>query len=156
MNARPPAEILLVEDNPHDLELALRALGRISGAPTVRVARDGAEALAWVFGGAGAEATPVRRPPDAILLDIKLPAPDGIEVLRQIKSAAATRALPVVMLSSSRETADLAACYSLGANSYVVKPVDAGEYERAVAAVCDYWINRNLAPSRTCPWNTSR
>lgn len=156
MNDRPPAHILLVEDNPNDLELALRALARVPGHPTVRVARDGGEALARIFEPAERDATETWRQPDAILLDVKLPAPDGIEVLRQIKAADATRSLPVVMLSSSRETTDIRTCYTFGANSYVVKPVDAEEYERVVAEICDYWINRNLPPARIGPWNPNR
>ena len=156
MNNRPTAHILLVEDNPNDLELALRALARVPGNPTVQVARDGTEALARIFEAPAGAGAAVSRQPDAIFLDIKLPAPDGIEVLRQIKATELTRSLPVVMLSSSREATDIAVCYTLGANSYVVKPVDAGDYERVVAGVCDYWINRNLPPARISPWTPRR
>ncbi len=146
MNDPLPPEILLVEDNPNDLELALRALQRAPGRLTVQVARDGAAALAFFFEETTRATAATGRSPAAILLDIKLPAVDGIDVLRRLKSTAATRDLPVVMLSSSREASDVATCYGLGANSYVVKPVHARDYEQAVLDICGYWIDRNQPP----------
>jgi two-component system response regulator len=151
MNETPPPEILLVEDDPNDLELALRALRRVSGRLNVEVARDGAAALALLLGEPDRAPAAVRRNPAAILLDIKLPGVDGIDVLRRLKSAEATRTLPVVMLSSSREARDVATCYELGANSFVVKPGNAQAYEQVVLELCAYWVNRNQPPVRRTP-----
>jgi two-component system response regulator len=129
--------VLLVEDNPDDLELALLAFERGNVPVAVDVARDGAEALDY-FAGHHAE------PPQVVLLDIKLPLVDGIDVLRQVKSDQRTRHIPIVMLTSSAQDRDLRACYALGANSYIVKPVDMERFMAAVDNIRRYWLGLNL------------
>jgi two-component system response regulator len=130
--------LLLVEDNPDDLELARLAFSRGAFAGTaVDVARNGAEALEYLF-------TPAAEPPQVVLLDIKLPLVDGIDVLRRIKAEPRTRAIPVVMLTSSAQDRDLQACYELGANSYIVKPVDMEQFMAAVNNIGVYWLGLNL------------
>lgn len=130
-------DILLVEDNLHDVELVLRALRRGGPAASVLHLRDGAEALAYLF-----EST--ERPlPRLVLLDLKLPKVDGLEVLRRIKENGRTRTIPVVMLTSSSEESDVRRSYSLGVNSYVVKPVNYDEFVRAVTDVGHYWLAMN-------------
>ncbi|MFQ4138344.1 response regulator [Nodosilinea sp. PGN35] len=123
--------ILLVEDNPDDERLTLRALRRGNLANPVVVARNGEEALAQVFGSALL--------PCVVLLDLKLPKVDGLEVLRQIRASDRTRLLPVVMLTSSSEDRDIIESYSLGANSYVRKPVNIDEFTEAVRQLGLYW-----------------
>jgi two-component system response regulator len=137
-----PTEVLIVEDNPDDLELALHALRKSDFANRVEVARDGAEALDMLK--ASTEL------PKVILLDVKLPLVDGIEVLRELKADARTRRVPVVMMTSSAEDRDLAAAYELGANSYIVKPVDIDQFYRAVQQVGKYWLMLNQGE----PWRT--
>ena len=146
MTTHQVMEILLVEDNPRDAELALRALQ--SGHPNTRVTwlQDGAEALAWFFGTDGSPA-PVRTYPTVVLLDLKLPKVDGLEVLRQIKSDDRTQVIPVVMLTSSREESDLVRSYRLGANSFIVKPVDCDNYEAAMTQLGLYWLRFNQMPA---------
>ena len=135
--------ILLVEDNPDDEELTRLAFeqNRISNALTV--ARDGAEALDLLFGADGKGST---FRPNMILLDLKLPKVDGLEVLRRIRSEERTRLLPVVILTSSREEQDLVASYSLGCNSYVRKPVNFPEFVEAVRQLGLYWLLLNEQP----------
>ena len=133
--------ILLVEDNPDDEALTLRAFARNKIANDVLIARDGAEALALLHGGA-----PL---PQVVLLDLKLPKIDGLEVLRRLRADARTRLLPVVILTSSREDRDLVESYSLGANSYVRKPVDFTEFIEAIGHLGLYWlVLNNSAPDR--------
>jgi CheY-like chemotaxis protein len=132
-------EILLVEDNANDAELTLRALKQRNLANKVRVCRDGAEAMDFFSDGAG----PV---PKVILLDLKLPKVDGLEVLRRLKQDDRTRAIPVVVLTSSREEPDIERAYALGANSYIVKPVDFEAFARAVSEVGLYWLLLNHPP----------
>jgi len=132
-------DILLVEDNANDAELTLRALKQRNLANQVFVCRDGAEALDFFFTGA----TPV---PKVVLLDLKLPKVDGLEVLRQIKDDARTKSIPVVVLTSSREEPDIERAYTLGANSYIVKPVDFEAFARAVSDVGLYWLLLNHPP----------
>lgn len=132
-------EILLVEDNASDAELTLRALKQRNLANQVRVCRDGAEAMEFFSDGAG----PV---PKVVLLDLKLPKVDGLEVLRRLKKDERTRSIPVVVLTSSREEPDIERAYSLGANSYIVKPVDFEAFARAVSDVGLYWLLLNHAP----------
>jgi len=132
-------EILLVEDNENDAELTLRALKQRNLANQVFVCRDGAEALDFFFNGA----TPV---PKVVLLDLKLPKVDGLEVLRRIKDDARTKSIPVVVLTSSREEPDIERAYTLGANSYIVKPVDFEAFARAVSDVGLYWLLLNHPP----------
>jgi two-component system response regulator len=140
-------EILLVEDNPHDVELALHAFRRHNLSNRVQVVRDGAEALDYLFqtgayGGRGAA-----HRPKVVLLDLKLPKVDGIEVLRRVKADAALRTLPVVVLTSSREERDVVESYQLGVNSYIVKPVDFDQFTEAVRQVGLYWLLLNQPPS---------
>jgi two-component system response regulator len=138
-----PTRVLLVEDNPDDLELAQLAFERGRFANTVDVARDGAEALDHLFRtGRHADRDPADAP-RLVLLDIKLPLVDGIDVLRAIKADARTKHVPVVMLTSSAEDRDLHACYELGANSYIVKPVDMEQFLQAVQNIGLYWLMLN-------------
>jgi two-component system response regulator len=141
----PSPEVLIVEDNPDDLELALHALHRGRVANRVEVARDGAEALDYLFGRGAFENLSEADLPRVVLLDVKLPLIDGIEVLRELKGDRRTRRVPVVMMTSSAEDRDLAACYELGANSYIVKPVDIEQFFRAVQQVGLYWLALNQA-----------
>jgi two-component system, response regulator len=146
MSLPPEVEILLVEDSADDVELTLRALKSRNLANQVFVARDGAEALEFFF---GEHAHPLREfgvTPRVILLDLKLPKVDGLEVLRRLKADARTRSLPVVVLTSSAEEPDIAAAYRLGANSYIVKPVDFEAFARAVSEVGLYWLLLNEQP----------
>jgi len=131
-------EILLVEDNANDAELTLRALKQRNLANQVHLCRDGAEAMAFFSG-----ASPV---PKVVLLDLKLPKVDGLEVLRRLKGDARTKSIPVVVLTSSREEPDIERAYELGANSYIVKPVDFEAFARAVSDVGLYWLLLNHPP----------
>jgi two-component system, response regulator len=137
--------VLLVEDNPNDLELTLHALDRGRCANRIDVARDGAEACEYLFcEGRYADRDPTDGP-RLIMLDIKLPLVTGIEVLRRIKADPRTRHCPVVMLTSSAEDSDLTACYDLGANSYIVKPVDIDRFFEAINEIGLYWLVLNRA-----------
>jgi two-component system response regulator len=135
-------DVLLVEDNPDDVELTLRALRKARLANPVRVARDGAEALELLIGAAGG-AGPCR--PRVVLLDLKLPRVGGLEVLERIRKEETMRSLPVVVLTSSREESDIRRAYELGANSYVVKPVEFEKFVAAVGEVGLYWLALNQA-----------
>jgi two-component system response regulator len=138
--------ILLVEDNPDDEALTLRALKKNNIANIVSVVRDGAEALEFLFCiGAYAERDP-REMPQVILLDLKLPKVDGLEVLRRIRADERTQLLPVVILTSSNEDQDRLKGYKLGANSYVRKPVDFNQFVDAVLQLGLYWLVLNEAP----------
>ncbi|MBI4492017.1 MAG: response regulator [Chloroflexi bacterium] len=144
--AEEPVEILLVEDNPNDVELTLHALRRYHLANRIHVVGDGAEALEFIFcTGSYAERSLMSRP-KVILLDLKLPLVDGLEVLRQVKGDSHTRAIPVVVLTSSREERDLVESYQLGVNSYIVKPVDFEQFTEAVRQVGLYWVLLNQPP----------
>lgn len=138
-------EILLVEDNPADAELALRALRKGKLANHVTWVKDGAEALEFIF-RTGAYASRPDEKPRLILLDLKLPKVDGIEVLKQIKADDRTRAIPVVMVSSSAEGRDITESYKIGVNSYVVKPVEFEQFSETVAKAGFYWMLVNKAP----------
>ena len=142
-------DILLVEDNPNDVELTLHAL-QANRLPTrVEVARDGAEALEFVFGtGRHTERSREDRP-RMIHLDLKLPLVGGLEVLAKIKADPATKAIPVVVLTSSREEPDIKRAYACGANSYIVKPVDFEQFSEAMRNLGLYWLRLNLAPQST-------
>ena len=143
--------ILLVEDNPDDVKLTLRALRKNNILNEVVVARDGAEALDYLL-PTGAQADREARPlPAIILLDLKLPKIDGLEVLRRIRADERTKLLPVVILTSSREEQDLIASYSLGANSYVQKPVDFIHFAEAVRHLGLYWLLLNEPPPERRP-----
>jgi two-component system response regulator len=139
--------ILLVEDNPDDELLTLRALKRSNVLNEVVVVRDGAEALDYLFGtGAHAGREPSRMP-QVILLDLRLPKVDGLEVLKRLREDERTRILPVVVLTSSDEEQDIVNSYSLGANSYVRKPVDFAQFSEAVRQLGLYWLLLNQNPS---------
>ena len=138
--------ILLVEDNPDDAKLSLRAFKRNKMLNPIVVARDGVEALDFLFArGAYAERAG-KAPPTLIILDLKLPKLDGLGVLKAIRGDARTRLIPVVVLTSSKEEQDLIQSYSLGANSYVRKPVDFTEFVEAVRLLGIYWLMTNQAP----------
>jgi CheY-like chemotaxis protein len=146
MNAQS-VEILLVEDNPSDEELTIEALRSHYLANNIEIVRDGAEALEYVFHtGAFADRAAGDRP-KVVLLDLKLPKVDGLEVLRQMKSDPRTRAIPVVVLTSSREERDIVESYSLGVNSYLVKPVDFSQFAEVVRQLGLYWLLLNQAPA---------
>jgi two-component system response regulator len=138
--------ILLVEDNPNDVELTLRALRKNHLANQVYVVRDGAEALDFLFcTGAYADRT-AGSDPKVVFLDMKLPKVDGLEVLRAMKADERTRLLPVVMVTSSQEEQDIVESYALGVNSYIVKPIDFENFARAIAELGFYWLVLNKAP----------
>jgi two-component system, response regulator len=134
--------ILLVEDNPDDELLTLRALRQNNIANDVVVARDGAEALAYLF-GSGNEPPKDFSGPTVVLLDLKLPKIDGLEILRRIRSDPRTQLMPVVILTSSSEEQDIVSGYALGANSYVRKPVDFSQFAEAVRQLGLYWLILN-------------
>jgi two-component system, response regulator len=141
-------EILLVEDNPNDVTLTLRAFKRYNLSNGVHVVHDGAEALEFIFGtgayaGRGFEPTP-----RVILLDLKLPKVDGLEVLQRIKADPRTRVIPVVILTSSREQCDIVDSYQLGVNGYIVKPVDFEQFTEAMRQLGLYWVLLNQPPIR--------
>jgi two-component system response regulator len=141
--------ILLVEDNPDDAELALRALKQSNILNEVVVARDGVEALDYLFATgrhAGRDAPDL---PVLVLLDLKLPKIDGLEVLRRVRDEPRTRLLPVVILTASSEEQDLIASYGLGANSYIRKPVDFRQFAEAVRQLGLYWLVLNVPPPAT-------
>jgi len=139
-------EILLVEDNPADIELTLDALRRNGLANRLIVARDGEEALELLFCRGTHSARSFERPPKLVLLDLKLPKVDGLEVLRQLKTDRRTKAIPVVVLTSSKEERDLVNGYQLGANSYIQKPVDFDQFRETVRQLGLYWLLVNEPP----------
>lgn len=139
-------EILLVEDNSADEELTLYALREQNLANSIEVVRDGSEALDLIF-RTGAYADRGDSRPKLILLDLKLPKVDGLEVLRRLKADPGTRSIPVVMLTSSREERDVVESYDLGVNSYICKPVDFGQFTDAVRQAGLYWLLVNQAPN---------
>jgi two-component system response regulator len=133
-------EILLVEDNARDIDLTLRAMKKRNLVNTVFVVKDGAEALDYLFAQGTYAGRDMKNRPRVILLDLKLPKVDGIEVLRRIKGDARTRLIPVVVLTSSCEQRDLVESYELGVNSYIQKPVDFDKFIEAVGALGLYWL----------------
>jgi two-component system, response regulator len=139
-------EILLVEDDPGDEELALHALSKRRLANQIQVVRDGSEALDFLF-RTGAYASRPNHMPRLILLDLKLPKIDGLEVLQRIKSSPETRMIPVVVMTSSREERDVVESYRLGVNSYIVKPVDFDQFAEAVQYLDFYWLLLNHPPA---------
>lgn len=139
-------EILIVEDNPHDLELTLRALKKHNVSNRILTLRDGAEALDYLFSDgkfAGRDAT---RKPKVVFLDLKLPKVDGLEVLKKLKAHPAMKTLPVVMLTSSTEERDRLQSYALGVNSFLVKPVAFREFAEAISKAGFYWLALNSPP----------
>lgn len=139
-------EILIVEDNPDDLEMTLRALRKAKLANRIEVARDGAEALDYLFAQGPHAARRVENGPRFILLDLKLPKIDGLEVLRRVKGDPRTKKIPVVVLTSSKEQPDVLDCYHLGVNSYIVKPVNFENFVSCVADLGMYWLLLNHPP----------
>jgi two-component system response regulator len=139
-------DIVLIEDNPFEAELAIRSLKKYNFANNLLHIDDGAEALDFIYGRGKYVGEDLSRKPKLILLDIKLPKIDGIEILRQLKANEKTRTIPVVMLTSSQENQDIKKCYELGANSYIVKPVDFDSFAKAVAELGMYWMLLNNPP----------
>lgn len=146
MNESNVIELLLVEDNPQDLELALRSLRKINLANHIEVARDGAEALDFIFCEGAHTARKMSDGPKVILLDLKLPKVDGLEVLKRVKSDPRTRMIPVVVLTSSKEQRDIVESYDLGVNSYIVKPVNFDGFTEAMRDLGVYWLMLNQPP----------
>ena len=138
--------ILLVEDNPDDELLAIRALEKNNIMNEVVVARDGAEALDYLFGAGAHAGRDMSVMPQIILLDLKLPKIDGLEVLRRLRNDERTKLLPVVVLTSSKEERDLTESYSLGANSYIRKPVNFAQFTEAIRQLGLYWLVLNESP----------
>ena len=146
MNAEYQIEILLVEDSPYDAELTIRELTRRHLANKLVHLKDGAEALDFIFGTGAYANRDTSQHPKVMLLDLKLPKVDGLEVLRAIKSDPRTRTIPVVVMTSSQEQRDVVDSYHLGVNSYVVKPVDFDQFSKAVAELGCYWVLLNHPP----------
>ncbi|HEV8659124.1 MAG TPA: response regulator [Thermoanaerobaculia bacterium] len=140
-------EILLVEDNPHDLELTMRALRKGNLANNITAARDGAEALDFIFARGKYADRSVHDGPRVIFLDLKLPKVDGIDVLRAVKSDERTKKIPIVIITSSAEERDRVESYQLGANSYVVKPIEFDDFMKTITDLGFYW----LAVNKTAP-----
>lgn len=146
MNEMTEVEILLVEDNPTDAELCIRALKKHNLANKLEWVKDGAQALDFLFALGEYAGRDVSHPPRVILLDLKLPKVSGLEVLKAVKADELTRHIPVVVLTSSREDRDVMECYSLGVNSYVSKPVTFEEFLKVVAELGLYWLLVNRPP----------
>ncbi len=142
----PPLEILLVEDNPDDMELTLHAFRKHKLSNQIRVARDGQEALDFIFAKGVYENRDIKEHPKVILLDLKLPKISGMEVLRQIRNDERTKTIPVVVLTSSKEDQDIIESYQLGVNSYIVKPVDFEKFIDAARLLGMYWLLYNEPP----------
>ena len=140
-------EILIVEDNPLDLEMTLRGLRKANIANRIHVARDGAEALEFLFCEGAYADRRIEDAPRFVLLDLKLPKVDGLEVLARMKADERTRAIPVVMLTSSKEQRDLIESSQLGVNSYIVKPVDFENFVQAARELGSYWLMLNQMPA---------
>jgi two-component system, response regulator len=143
MNESSSVEILLVEDNPQDLELAQRALRKANLTNRIQIARDGEEALQYIFCEGPHAARDITSGPQLILLDLKLPKVSGLEVLSRIKADPRVRMIPIVVLTSSKEQSDVVESYRLGVNSYIVKPVDFESFAKAVQELGFYWLLLN-------------
>jgi len=146
MNEANIVEILIVEDTEQDLELALRALRKAKLSNHIHVARDGEEALQFIFCEGPYAERKVENGPKVILLDLKLPKVDGLEVLQRIKSDPRTKSIPVVVLTSSKEQNDVVESYNLGVNSYIVKPVNFEQFSEAIHKIGMYWLLINHPP----------
>lgn len=141
-----PAYILLVEDNPLDVELTLDAFKEAKLLNTIHVSPNGGEALDYIFGRGKYVDRNTYPPPNLILLDLKLPGIDGFDVLRQVKAAPILKRIPVIILTSSKEEGDRALSYDIGANSYLVKPITFGGFLDVVRMIDGYWLSLNVAP----------
>lgn len=139
-------EVLLVEDNMEDAEMTIYSLNKINLANKLYHVKDGAEALDFIFAKGAYKARAGSGKPKVILLDLKMPKVDGLQVLKKIKSARATKAIPVVVMTSSREEQDLVTSYNLGVNSYVVKPINTDSFVKAVSDLGLYWLIVNQTP----------
>ena len=146
MNQFDAVDILLVEDSPHDAELTVRALKKRNLANRFFLVEDGAEALDFLFCKGRYKERETTNPPKVVLLDLKLPKVNGLEVLRAVRADERTHRIPVVVVTSSREDPDIKAAYELGANSYVVKPVDFDAFQEAMSNLGFYWLLVNQAP----------
>jgi len=146
MNDMYAVDVLLVEDNQQDAELTIRSLKKHKLANNIYVVEDGAEALDFIFCQGKYGERDIKHPPRVIFLDLKLPLVSGLEVLRAIKQDARTKSVPVVVVTSSREDPDIKAAYELGANSYVVKPVDFESFTEAIGKLGLYWLLINQPP----------
>jgi CheY-like chemotaxis protein len=146
MNGTTIVELLLVEDNPEDLKMTLRALKKANLANHIHIARDGAEALQFIFCEGDYSGRKIENAPKVILLDLKLPKVDGKEVLQRVKSDPRTKMIPVVVLTSSKEQSDVVESYNLGVNSYIVKPVNFEGFAAAVQELGMYWLLHNQPP----------
>ena len=141
-----PAEILIVEDNPQDAELTIRALKKMNLAIHIMVAEDGEEALNIIFSRGVYEGRQAQKPPKVIFLDLKLPKVSGLEILKEIKSNPSTKMIPVVVITSSREDPDIKAAYEFGANGYVVKPVEFEAFSSSMIQTGLFWLTVNETP----------
>jgi two-component system, response regulator len=141
-----PVEILIVEDNPQDAELAIRALKKLNLAIHIVVAEDGEEALNIIFSRVVSEARQALMPPKVIFLDLKLPKVSGLDILKEIKSNPSTKMIPVVIITSSREDPDIKAAYEFGANGYVVKPVEFEAFSNSMIQTGLFWLTVNETP----------
>jgi two-component system, response regulator len=146
MNDQNAVEILIVEDDPQDLELIQRALRKAKVSNKIQVTRDGAEALDFIFCRGPFAERQIDNAPKMVLLDLKLPKVDGLEVLEKIKGDSRTKSIPVVVLTSSKEHGDVATCYRHGVNSYIVKPVNFENFAGAVGQLGLYWLLINQPP----------
>jgi two-component system, response regulator len=148
MTEQGAVEILLVEDNPNDAEMAMRALKKNNIANNVAHVADGAEALDFIFARGAYSGRKIENSPKVILLDLKLPKVDGLEVLKIVKSDPRTKIIPVIVLTSSNEESDIIESYQLGVNSYIVKPVDFDKFVEAIKGLGLYWLLLNKSPIR--------
>jgi two-component system, response regulator len=140
-------EILLVEDNKQDAEMAMRALKKSNLVNNLIHLKDGAQAIDFLFGTGEFSGRNINNKPNLILLDLKMPKMDGIEVLRIIKQDPLTKKIPVIVLTSSKESPDIEACYALGVNSYIVKPVEFDSFIRGITELGFYWMVLNQSPA---------
>jgi CheY-like chemotaxis protein len=141
-----PIEILLVEDNPNDLELTLHALEKHNLANKIHIVRDGEEAMDFLFCRGAFSHRTFESPPKVVLLDLKLPKVDGLEILRAVKADTRTKAVPVVVMTSSKQQRDLIESYQLGVNSYIQKPINFQEFQEVIRQLGYYWLAINQPP----------